>query len=99
MIPPGIRYVVHGENALGYIHERTPWLMGVLAGCVWSGGPDPKNGPIAVSAPTRPATMADFDRFRVIPPPDLFPPVHPLDLGGCVIGLQEQPDGSIRIVP
>lgn len=26
-------------------------------------------------------------------------PVTPLDLGGCVIGLQEQPDGSIRIVP
>ena len=23
----------------------------------------------------------------------------PLDLGGCVIGLEEQPDGSIRIVP
>lgn len=27
------------------------------------------------------------------------PAVTPLDLGGAVIGLREQPDGSIRIVP
>jgi hypothetical protein len=26
-------------------------------------------------------------------------PAHQLDLGGAVIGLVEQPDGSIRIVP
>lgn len=30
---------------------------------------------------------------------EYLPPVVPLDLGGAVIGLQEQPDGSIRIVP
>ncbi len=27
------------------------------------------------------------------------PVVHPLDLGSVVIGLQEQPDGSVRIMP
>lgn len=27
------------------------------------------------------------------------PVVHPLDLGGCTIGLAERPDGSIGIVP
>lgn len=27
------------------------------------------------------------------------PVVHPLDLGSVVIGMVEQPDGSIRIVP
>lgn len=64
------RYVVHGENALGYVNDRVPWLMGVLAGCVWSGGPDPKNGPIAITGPTRPATLSDFERFRVMPPLD-----------------------------
>lgn len=26
-------------------------------------------------------------------------PIVPLDLGGAVIGLQEQPDGSVRILP
>lgn len=27
------------------------------------------------------------------------PVVHPLDLGGCTIGLVEQRDGSVRVVP
>lgn len=27
------------------------------------------------------------------------PVIHPLDLGSVVIGMVEQPDGSIRIVP
>lgn len=32
-------------------------------------------------------------------PPQPQPVVHPLDLGSVVIGMVEQPDGSIRIVP
>lgn len=32
-------------------------------------------------------------------PMERSPVVHPLDLGGCVIGLAEQADGSVRVVP
>lgn len=94
-----VRYIVHDDNALGYVDDRVPWQMGVLAGDVFKRGPDPKNGPIYISGPTRPATLEDFRRFRVMPPQDLFLLATPLDLGGVVIGMVEDPDGSIRIVP
>lgn len=40
------------------------------------------------------ACRAAFARLRPAPRP-----IVPLDLGGAVIGLQEQPDGSVRILP
>lgn len=93
-----VRYIVHDENALCYVDEaRNDLLMGVLVGDVFKGGPDWKNGPIAKTGSVRPATLEDFERFRVKPPPDFL--VVPLDLGGVVIGMVEDPDGSIRIVP
>lgn len=93
-----IRYVVAGENTLGYIDDRVPGMLAVLAGDVFRGGPDPKNGPISTfGLSIRPALPEDFDRFGVLAPPEMR--VVPLDLGGAVIGLVEQPDGSIKVVP
>ena len=66
------RYVVKNENALGVIHSPSSGLMCVLAGDIFAGGPDPKNG-ITTADPRiealRPATLTDFARFRVMPPP------------------------------
>ncbi|CDQ10684.1 hypothetical protein AFERRI_400465 [Acidithiobacillus ferrivorans] len=64
--------VVINENTLGYMTNRTrDWFStaGVLAGNIFKGGADWKNGPISV-LPTdqvRPATLKDFEAFRVSP--------------------------------
>lgn len=66
-----IRYVVVNENTLGYIQRETVpgWFsLGVLAGLVRKGGPDPMNGPVSISNETdniRDATEQDFKDFRV----------------------------------
>lgn len=60
-------YIVHNENALGYIEPQRPGWFGVLQGDIFRGGPDWKNGPTIITGPTRPATLADFERFRVCP--------------------------------
>lgn len=38
------------------------------------------------------------EAMRALPMPR-SPVVRPLDLGGCVIGLAEQADGSVRVLP
>lgn len=45
-------------------------VVSVLHGLVLKGGCDWKNGPVSISAgdKIRPATGADFDTFRVLPP-------------------------------
>jgi hypothetical protein len=69
-----IRYVVKNENTLGYIDERQPSIMGVLAGLVARGGHDPKNGIVSVVGATiRNAKTSDFDTFRVMAPPNFVP--------------------------
>jgi hypothetical protein len=66
-----INYVVKDEHTLGYIDERQPSVMGVLAGLVAQGGHDPKNGFVSVSGVSiRDATATDFSAFRVMLPPD-----------------------------
>lgn len=62
--------VVINEKTLGYMSSRTRdgfSTAGVLAGNIFKGGANWRNGPIAV-LPTdhvRPATMQDFEAFRV----------------------------------
>lgn len=66
------RYYVFEENTL--IYQQPGWF---LYGCVASkiGGRNPKNGAICIiesdvnEGRLRDATLADFDAFRVIPPP------------------------------
>lgn len=60
-----MQYVVKNENTLGYIINSL--TMGVLHGNVIDGGHDWKNGPVAISLTDRlrPATLADFEHFRV----------------------------------
>ena len=65
-----MEYVVHNENALGYLFSSgTLSMMGVLAGSVIRGGPDWRDGPIVLldsdKKNLRPATQKDFDFFRV----------------------------------
>lgn len=62
------KYIVVNENALCYRIDDNVFL-GVLAGSVRRGGPDPLCGIIA-AAPSdtiRPATIEDFAFFRVSP--------------------------------
>jgi hypothetical protein len=62
------KYVVVNENALCYSIAGSIF-HGVLAGKLLLGGPDPMTGTIVVapSDKVRPATVADFDFFRVSP--------------------------------
>lgn len=63
-------YYVLNENTLGYVYAEQPNRMGVLAGSVLKGGHDWRNGPVAIMPgidKLRPATLADFDEYRVSP--------------------------------
>lgn len=64
-----LQYVVVNENCLGIIREG--WLdqVEVLAGSVIKRGPSPLNGPAPIGSldHVRPATLADFEAFRVSP--------------------------------
>lgn len=67
-----VRYVVLDEHTLGYIYGAAPRFMGVLAGSVLRGGHDWRNGPVSITPGDpriRSATLADFEMFRVVPPP------------------------------
>jgi hypothetical protein len=70
-----VKYVVVNENALCYRIDGSIF-HGVLAGSVLRGGPDPLAGQISVapSDAVRPATLADFDQFRVSPKGHLTKP-------------------------
>lgn len=70
------RYVVKDNHTLGIIYDRQPHLMSVMAGSVIRGGHDWKNGPVAVDPNIdniRPATLSDFDFYRVCPKGHLTP--------------------------
>lgn len=73
----GVRYVVVNENTLGYIYDVQPDSLNVLAGSVIKGGRSPLNGPTFIGAndQVRPATLADFETFRVHPSGHLYPHV------------------------
>lgn len=60
------KYFVLNENTLCYRIDGS-FMVGVLAGSVLRGGHDPKNGCTVVGEldTIRPATVADFDFFRV----------------------------------
>lgn len=63
-------YIVLNENALGYILPDHPGWVNVLAGSVLKGGPNPLDGPVPIVPSLdriRPATIADFEAFRVDP--------------------------------
>jgi hypothetical protein len=64
-----VRYVVANENALGIIRDGWPNQMEVLSGSVIKGGPNPLHGPVPIGPLdlVRPATLADFEAFRVSP--------------------------------
>lgn len=59
--------VVVNENTLGYTDPRVPWFLGILAGNIWRGGPDPMRGWTVIGCldVVRPATAADFAEYRV----------------------------------
>ena len=63
-------YVLNGHT-LGYIQHHQPGIFGVLHGNPYLGARDWKNGPVILMGDEDlvPATLADFDRFRVCPPP------------------------------
>lgn len=70
------RYVVKDNHTLGCIYERQPHLMQVLGASVIRGGHDWKNGLVAILPGIdniRPATLSDFDFFRVSPKGHLTP--------------------------
>jgi hypothetical protein len=62
-------YHVLNESTLVYADPRQPGVLGVLAGKPQSGGHDWRDGPITAtpSDTLRPATLADFDFYRVDP--------------------------------
>lgn len=60
-------YWVEGEHTLLY-HFEGQYLYGVLQGSLLAGGRDWKNGvAFPVQSNLRPATLADFERFRICP--------------------------------
>lgn len=63
-------YVVMDENTLGYVMDVKPGIMAVLHGSGLLGGRDWKNGPVSLSmGVVRAATLEDFAKFKVLPPP------------------------------
>lgn len=69
--PERARYVVLNENTLGYLIPEMPDYIGILAGSVLNGGPDPLQGTALVTpghSKVRQATLEDFANFRVMPP-------------------------------
>jgi hypothetical protein len=62
-------YVVKGGHTLGVLTPAGG--LDVLQGDVWTGGHDWKNGPTFLGTDWRMATVGDFHRFRVLPPPPL----------------------------
>lgn len=66
---PKSSYFVLNGHTLGYTREDNPGWFHILHGSVLKGGHDPKRGP-TVLAPTdelKPATLEDFEEFRVSP--------------------------------
>lgn len=64
------QYVVKDESTLGHLVDEAPGTMAVLASNVH--GHNWRNGPVSTfGSIIRPATPADFERFRVMLPPDL----------------------------
>lgn len=63
------QYVVLGEHTLGYIHAKQPDYLAVLAGKPQLGGHNPMNGQVFLGGDPdiRPATVVDFEFFRVCP--------------------------------
>lgn len=61
-------YVLNGHT-LGYIYDEHPNTFGVLHGSVLLGGHDWRNGPVTITDTDQlvPATLEDFDKFRVCP--------------------------------
>lgn len=66
---PRPSYFVMNENTLGYINPIQPDAFCILHGSVLKGGHNWKNGPVTVSPldVLRPATLSDFDEYRVRP--------------------------------
>lgn len=66
-------YIVKDEHTLGTIKPgMAPGLMNVIQGDVFAGGHDWKDGMTSCDPNidnVRAATLADFERFRVLPPP------------------------------
>lgn len=63
-------YLVLNEHTLIYRRPEFGALAGVLQGDIFAGGHDWKNGtcaPLPGIDQLRPATLADFERFRVCP--------------------------------
>lgn len=62
-------YHVLNGHTLGYIYAQQPESFNVLHGSVVRGGHDWRNGPVAISQldTLRPATLADFEDYRVCP--------------------------------
>lgn len=69
------KYFVLNENTLCYVIKGGYPFLGVLAGSVIKGGHSPLNGSICVGSldKLRPATLADFEAFRVSPRGHLIP--------------------------
>jgi hypothetical protein len=62
-------YFVKDNHTLGYVTAEQPHLFCILHGSVLLGGHSWLNGPVHIFEDSSlvPATLADFDRFRVHP--------------------------------
>jgi hypothetical protein len=64
-----VRYVVKDGHTLGYIFDAQPELMGVLSSN--KDGHHHNGGPVSIfGSNITPATVEDFETFRVALPPD-----------------------------
>lgn len=75
---PHIDYFVKDGHTLGYIYKAQPNVFNVLAGSVLKGGYDPLCGFVHIFGPDRdnglrPATLEDFETFRVSPKGHIVP--------------------------
>ena len=71
---PHIDYFVKDGHTLGYVYKAAPNTFCVLAGSVLKGGHDPLCGiTTTFGAELRPATLEDFETFRVSPKGHIVP--------------------------
>ena len=66
---PESKYYVLNGHTFGHINPLYPKIFGVLQGDIFKNGHDWKNGPVTIvpSDKLEPATLANFERFRVCP--------------------------------
>lgn len=74
MAIPIPHYVVFSEHTLGYMYDEQPNQVWILASSVIRGAVQSWKDGSTMALPNdprlRPATLKDFDTYRVVPPPN-----------------------------